>query len=167
LATSRIDAELAARAIERLLASPKTFGLDAVLTPAALALAKLTESKSWPAPARLREAVLDHLRSRIGEPLEAPRDWTRANPLTCACADCRALGAFLVEPSQQQWRLKAAQDRRTHVEQTVRRATCDLDLGTERRGSPHALVATKNEASYRRRAEQRRQDLEHVSALGG
>ena len=34
-------------------------------------------------------------------------------------------------------------------------------------GSPHTLVATKNEASYRRRAEQRRQDLEHVSALGG
>jgi hypothetical protein len=29
------------------------------------------------------------------------------------------------------------------------------------------LVATKNEASYRRRAEQRRRDLEHVSALGG
>ena len=38
---------------------------------------------------------------------------------------------------------------------------------TERRGSPHTLVATKNEASYRRRANQRRQDLEHVAALGG
>jgi predicted 2-oxoglutarate/Fe(II)-dependent dioxygenase YbiX len=166
-ATSRIDAGLAARAIERLLAWPKTYGPDGVLVPAALALAKLTESKSWPAAARLREASLDHLRRRIALPLEAPRDWTRANPLKCACADCRALGAFLVQPDQHQWRLKAAQDRRTHVEQNVRSASCDLDLTTERRGSPHALVATKNEASYRRRAEQRRQDLEHVSALGG
>jgi len=138
-----------------------------VLTPAALALAKLTESKSWPAAARLREATLDHLRSRIAQPLEAPRDWTRANPLKCPCADCRALGAFLVAPDQQQWRLKAAQDRRTHVEQNVRSAACDLDLTTERKGSPHALVAAKNQASYQRRAEQRRRDLEHVSALGG
>ncbi len=166
-ATSRIDEGLAARAIERLLAWPRTYGPDDVLTPAALALAKLAESKSWPAAARLREASLDHLRRRIALPLEAPRDWTRANPLKCKCADCRALGAFLVAPDQQQWRLKAVQDRRSHVEQSVRSAACDLDLTTERRGSPHTLVATKNEASYRRRAEQRRQDLEHVSALGG
>ena len=166
-ATSRIDEGLAARAIERLLAWPRTYGPDDVLTPAALALAKLAESKSWPAAARLREESLDHLRRRIALPLEAPRDWTRANPLKCKCADCRALGAFLVAPDQQQWRLKAVQDRRSHVEQSVRSAACDLDLTTERRGSPHTLVATKNEASYRRRAEQRRQDLEHVSALGG
>ena len=150
-----------------MLASPKTYGPDDVLTPAALALAKLPESKSWPAAARLREASLDHLRSRIALPLEAPRDWTRTNPLECACADCRALGAFLGAPDQQQWRLKAAQDRRSHVEHSVRNAVCDLDLATERRGSPHALVATKNQASYQRRAEQRRQDLEHVSALSG
>ena len=166
-ATSRIDAGLAARAIERLLAWPNTYGPDAVLAPAALAFAKLAESKSWPALARLRDASLDHLRRRIALLLEAPRDWTRANSLKCTCADCRALGAFLVAPDQQQWRLKAAQDRRIHVEQNVRSAACDLDLTTERRGSPHTLVATKNEASYLRRAKQRRQDLEHVSALGG
>ncbi len=166
-ATSRIDAGLAARATERLLAWPKTYGPDDVLVPAALALAKLAESKSWPAAARLLEASLDHLRRRIALPLEAPRDWTRANPLECPCADCRALGAFLVQPDQQQWRLKATQDRRTHVEQNVRHATCDLDLTTERRGSPHTLIATKNQASYQRRAKQRRLDLEHVAALGG
>ena len=68
-AASRIDAGLAARAIERLLGWPKTYGPDGVLTPAALALAKLVESKSWPAAARLREASLDHLRKRIALPL--------------------------------------------------------------------------------------------------
>jgi predicted 2-oxoglutarate/Fe(II)-dependent dioxygenase YbiX len=166
-ATSRIDSGLAARAIERVLAWPKTYGPDDVLTPAALALAKLVESRSWPAAARLREATLDHLRRRIALPLEAPRDWTRDNPLKCTCADCRALGAFLVAPDRQEWRLKAVQGSRTHVEQSARTSTCDLDLTTERRGSPHTLVATKNEASCRRRAEQRRQDLEHQAALGG
>jgi hypothetical protein len=166
-AASRVDSALAARAIERVLTSPTTYGPDDVLIPAALSLAKLAESSSWPAVRRLREGCLDHLRKRIAMPLEAPRDWTRNNPLNCACADCRALGAFLVAPDHQQWRLKAAQDRRSHVEQSVRSAVCDLDLTTERRGSPHVLVATKNQASYQRRAEQRRQDLEHVSALDG
>jgi hypothetical protein len=166
-ATSRIDAGLAARAIEHLLAWPKTYKPDDVLVPAARLFVKLLESISWPAVGRLREASLDHLRRRIALPLEAPRDWTRTNALKCTCGDCRGLGAFLVAPDQKQWRLKAVQDRRTHVEQSVRSAACDLDLTTERRGSPHRLVATKNQASYERRAKQRRQDLEHVSALGG
>jgi hypothetical protein len=166
-AASRIDAGLAERAVERLLAWPKTYGPDDVLTPAALALAKVAESKSWPAAARIREAALEHLRRRIALPLEAPRDWTRQNPLACTCADCRALGLFLVAPDRREWRLKAPQDRRSHVEGSVRNTTCDLDLSTERRGSPHTLVAVKNDASYQRRAKQRRQDLEHVSALGG
>jgi len=166
-ATNRIDAGLAARAIAHLLAWPKTYKPDDVLVPAARAFAKMAESTAWPAVVRLREASLAHLRGRIALPLEAPRDWIRTNPLKCTCADCRGLGAFLVAPDQQQWRLKAVQDRRTHVEQSVRSAVCDLDLTTERRGSPHTLVATKNQASYERRAKQRRRDLEHVSALGG
>ena len=164
-ATSRIDAGLAARAIEHLLAWPKMYGPDDVLVPAALAFAKQAESASWPAVRRLREASLGHLRGRIALPLEAPRDWARTNPLKCTCADCRELAAFLVDSHRQQWRLKAIQHRRSHVEGSVRTAACDLDLMTERRGSPHALVATKNQASYERRAQQRRQDLEHVTAL--
>jgi hypothetical protein len=166
-ASSQIDVGLAGRAIEHLLAWPKTYAPDAVLVPAALAFAKQAQGTAWPAVERLREASLDHLRGRIALPLEPPRDWGRTNPLQCTCADCRELGAFLFAPDQQQWRLKAAQDRRTHVEQSVRNAACDLDLATERRGSPHTLVATKNRASYERRAKQRRQDLQHVSALGG
>jgi hypothetical protein len=51
--------------------------------------------------------------------------------------------------------------------QSIRKAACDLDLTTEKRGSPHTLVAIKNQASYERRAKQRLQDLKHVSALGG
>jgi hypothetical protein len=166
-ATSRVDKELAARAIEHLLAWPKTYKPDDVLVPAARAFAKLTESTAWPAVERLREVSLDHLRARIALPLEAPRDWTRTNTLKCKCSDCHGLGAFLTAPDQQQWRLKAVQDRRSHVEESVRSAACDLDLTTERRGSPHTLVATKNQASYERREKQRRQDLEHASALGG
>ena len=166
-ATSRVDARLAARAIEHLLAWPMTYEPDDVLIPTARAFAKLVESTTWPAVGRLREASLEHLRRRIALPLEAPRDWTRTNPLKCTCGDCRELGAFLVAPDQAKWYLKAVQHRRSHVEEGVKNAACDLKLTTERRGSPHTLVAVKNQASYERLAEQRRQDLEHVSALGG
>jgi hypothetical protein len=166
-ASSRIDAGLAARAIEHLLAWPKTYKPDDVLVPAALAFAKQVESAEWPAVGRLRAASLDHLRRRIALPLEPPRDWARTNPLKCTCADCHELGAFLVASHQQQWRLKAVQGRRTHVEQSIRNAACDLDLTTEKRGSPHTLVAIKNQASYQRHVKQRRQDLKDVSALGG
>jgi hypothetical protein len=166
-ALSRIDDGLAARAIEHLLAWPKTYKPDDVLVAAALLFAKEPESAAWPAAARLRTAALEHLRRRIALPLEPPRDWTRTNALKCSCADCRDLGAFLVDPRRQRWLLKAAQDRRSHVERSVGNARCDLDLATERRGSPHTLVAVKNQAGYERRAKQRRQDLQHLSALDG
>jgi hypothetical protein len=166
-ATSRIDAGLAAQAVEHLLTWRQTYKPDNVLVPAALMLVTLAESATWPAVGRLREASLDHLRQRIALPLAPPRDWSRANPIQCTCADCQAVAAFLVNPNQREWRLRAAQDRRAHVEQRIRHTACDLDLTTEKCGRPHTLVAVKNQASYERLARQRRQDLEHLAALGG
>jgi hypothetical protein len=89
-AASRIDAGLAVRAIEHLLAWPKMYEPDDLLVPAALAFAKQPESASWPAVQRLRAATLDHLGRRIALPLGPPKDWIRTNPLKCTCADCRA-----------------------------------------------------------------------------
>jgi len=166
-ATSRIEAGLAARAVDHVLAWPKRYKLDDVVLPAALALARRKESAAWPAVGRFRQAALDHLQARIALPLEAPRDWTRPNPLTCKCPDCRQLGTFLVDPARRQWLFRAAQAQRSHVEHSVLDTGCDLDLATEKRGSPHTLIATKNQASYERRSKQRREDIEHVSALGG
>ena len=108
-----------------------------------------------------------HLRRRIAEPLEPPKDFSRANPLKCSCQDCRDLGAFLLDPARREWRLKALEAKRKHVEQSVRTQPCDIDLSTEKRGSPHTLIAVKNQASYERRVRQRRQDMKHVAALGG
>ena len=166
-ATSRIDARLAERAVEHVRSWPKTYEPDSVVVPAALALAKQKESAEWPAAGRLRQAALDHLQTRIALPLEAPRDWARPNPLTCKCPDCRQLGTFLLDPARRQWLFRAPQAQRSHVEGSVRNTGCDLDLATEKRGSPHTLIATKNQASYERRSKQRREDIEHVSALGG
>lgn len=165
LLSSRIDPGLADRVVDHMLAWPSTYEPDDILVPAARSL--IGECADWPAVVRLRTICLDHLRARIALPLEAPKDWTRSNPIRCTCAECAELVGFLSAPDREIWRLKAIQERRSHVESSIRNHPCDVDLATEKRGSPHVLVVSKNQASHDRRVEQRRQDLAQVAALGG
>jgi hypothetical protein len=54
---------------------------------------------------------------------------------------------------------------RSHVENTIRSAKCDIDMTTEKRGRPYSLICTKNQASYERRVRQREQDLLDEASL--
>ena len=56
---------------------------------------------------------------------------------------------------------------RTHVESELRRATADVNTETLRKGSPHSLIAVKNQASYKRRVAQRKQDFADLVVLNG
>jgi hypothetical protein len=114
---------------------------------------------------RLRTAGLEHLRVRIAEPLEPPRDWARASDIACQCAQCRELSRFLADPDRQRWIVKAAETGRRHVEDAIQRSGCDLTWATDRRGRPYSLVCTKNQASDDRRARQRQHDLAHLARL--
>ncbi len=163
----RIDEALAGRAADHILAWPKTYDLDTVLVPAVRRLVGSAETKGSAAVQRLRTACLEHLRARVAEPLEAPRDWSRASKLPCRCPDCSELSRFLADPERKTWVLKAAEPIRGHVEDTIRKARCDLDVMTERRGRPYSLVCTKNQASYERRVKQRKEDLENLKRLDG
>lgn len=164
-ALGSIDAALADRAAEHLLAWPGTYGLDAVLVPAVLSLADAASSHASAAIQRLRTACLEHLRARIAEPLEPPRDWTRASDIACHCKHCGELGQFLADPGRKEWIFKAAQAGRDHVTDSIKRAGADLDLRTETQGRPYSLVCTKNQASYERRTRQRRKDLDDLARL--
>ncbi|MEA2791294.1 MAG: hypothetical protein QOG73_3700, partial [Acetobacteraceae bacterium] len=42
---------------------------------------------------------------------------------------------------------------------------CDVGFTTEKRGSPHRLICTKNQASYQRRCVQRENDLTERARL--
>jgi hypothetical protein len=111
--------------------------------------------------------ALRHLRTRIAEPLAPPQDWVRAAALTCACEACSQFAGFLADAGLKIWAFKAAQDSRLHLERQMRIDRCDVDFVTLRRGTPHSLVCTKNEASYEARARQRRQDLDALAKLEG
>ncbi len=160
-----IDTALAKRAADHLLAWPNAYGLDAVLVPAARTLLGMVGPSCAAAIGALRSACLLHLRARIAEPLAPPTDWVRPVAFTCRCPRCSELARFLADPERKTWVFKAAEADRRHVEDTVKRARCDVDMTTDRRGRPYSLVCTKNQASYERRAKQRRQDTENLARL--
>jgi hypothetical protein len=162
-----VDAGLARRLAEHLLAWPKTYGVDRALVPAVKRLLEGGARRSGAAVTVLLAACLAHLKTRAAEPLEAPQNWSRANDIRCSCEHCVALRRFLASPTTETWTLKAAQQFRSHVEGEIRTARADLDIRTERRGSPHSLVCRKNSASYERRVAQRRQDLADIAVLNG
>jgi hypothetical protein len=159
-----IDTALARRAITHLLAWPRTYSMDAVLVPALRRLVALGAVQS-DAIEQLRAACLAHLRTRVAEPLAPPVDWRRASALRCGCARCAELARYLADPEARTWVLKAAEPDRRHVEETIKQARCDVDMRTDKHGRPYSLVCTKNQASYERRAKQRRQDLNDLARL--
>ena len=156
---------LAEQAVTHWLAWPKTYGMDAVIVPALRRLAERPTLLNRPACLRLRAAALDHLRARCSLDLAPPADWRREARLSCHCEHCLALGRFLQSADQEAWRFKAREAERRHVEDSIRQGRCDVDCSTERKGSPHVLLCTKNQASYERRVAQRRADLDDLTRL--
>ncbi len=159
------DAELAGRLAGHLLAWPKTYGLDRALVPAVKRLLEGGAQRSGAAMTDLITACLAHVEKRAAEPLEAPRNWTRASDIRCSCEHCAALCRFLMSPETETWTLKARAEIRSHVEGKIRTAGADLDVTTLRRSSPHGLVCRKNSASYDRRVAQRGKDLADIAML--
>ncbi len=162
---SAIDATLAENALNYLLAWPATYDMDKILVPAALQLTETEASRELPVVERLRHAVRMHLKTRVAEVLEPPADWRRDSQITCTCKDCAELRAFLNNPAQSTWSFKAAEAKRNHIEHSIKSNQCDLTCITERKGSPHSLICTKNMASYQRRVEQRKNDLDVLERL--
>ena len=159
-----VDAGLAESAAAHVLAWPRHFGLDTVLVPAFTKLLPVRRPMGV-AFGALYEACAAHLKARIAEPLEAQQDWTRPSRIGCKCQHCSELSSFLADPRLESWALRAAQQIRTHVETEIGRASADLDMETLRKRSPHSLIAVKNQASYKRRVAQRKQDLADLAVL--
>lgn len=165
-ALSAVEPALAERAAERILAAPDRFGLDSVVVPAAVALAATSLARDA-AVGRLRAAAVAHLDARVAVPLAPPSDWSRPAGISCPCPNCAALSRFLADPAEKTWTLKAVAHVREHVEATIRRAGCDIDAKTLRKGSPLTLLCTKNRATHDRLAAQRERDLEALASLSG
>lgn len=159
------DAGLALQAVRHMLAHPGYFTFDGLLVAAAEKLVASAPLSGHPAIVHLVQACRDHLEARIAEPLAPPADWRRTARIGCDCEHCQALKTFMADPTEKVWTLRARQQIRSHVEDNIRHASCDLSCTTLNKGSPHALICTKNQASYEKRVKQRRQDLEALAKL--
>jgi predicted 2-oxoglutarate/Fe(II)-dependent dioxygenase YbiX len=157
---------LSIRLVEHALSSRKSFPMDAVLVPAAVRLTEWMQGREWAPVTRLHAACVNHLQTRCAQPLAPPSDFTRASTIACRCASCAELSRFLAAPDRRVWEFKAAEQLRRHVENAIRQHHCDLDLVTEKRRRPYSLVCTKNQASYERRARQRKKDLDVLGRFG-
>ncbi len=164
-ALESIDPELGSKAVEWLLTETDIVDMDGVLLPAALELRKRDEYRKLVTVNRLSETVSGHLRRRIAEPLAPPADWSRPAKLTCNCSYCDEFSRFLAGVFQSEWRYKAGESRRRHLEETIRKSRSDIDYHTEKKGRPYTLVCRKNQNSYHLRVEQRKHDIQALAVL--
>lgn len=159
------DATLVERAAAHMLEHPKRYPMERVLIPVAIDLKTRFDAPALEGARCLHDAVLAYLRARIALPLEPPKDLAREGAPRCKCADCTSFAAFLTSSTEATWTLKANQQHREHVERSA--ANTDVDFKTLRQGSPHSLIARKNQRTYERRAAQRAADLDHLAQLQG
>lgn len=75
------------------------------------------------------------------------------------------LTEFLQSPTQQVFIYQKVQAERSEMESAIRNVTIDLDLETIRKGSPHTLKLTKNQANYQREMVLWNQDVALLKAV--
>ena len=160
--------ELLARVADHALARPEKYPLTdahvAVLTALGPWLAKNVKA-ACPGLRHWLDSCVAQLEALTAEQPQPPADFRRSAAISCPCADCAELKSFLQNPSEEVHRFRAVEARRRHLEEVIRHSHCDLDLSTERRGSPHTLVCTKNRSSYDRDLRTFHANQEHLAAL--
>ena len=89
------------------------------------------------------------LRSEV--PPQPPPDWRLESKLSCTCADCLELQAFIRSPAEKSHRFRVNKERRRHLHQVIDRDRLDMSHVTHRVGSPQTLVCTKDRRTFRAR----------------
>jgi hypothetical protein len=157
-----------ARFLDHAFATPKRYPLTEAHIKALVGLRpwlKKNVKGRFPALSKWLDAVRERLEALTAREPQEPADFRREASLTCKCADCAELKQFLKDPRESVHRFRVNESRRQHLEHEVRRHKCDLDLTTERRGSPYTLVCTKNKASYHASVKKYHEDQKHLATI--
>jgi hypothetical protein len=166
LATEQV--ELLARLVAHALARPEKYPLTDAHLAALMDLGpwlKKNVKEPVPALAHWLDACIGQLEALTAQEQQPPANFRRAAAISCKCADCAELRRFLDDPAEKEHRFRAVEARRRHLQDIVCHHHCDLDLRTEKRGSPHTLVCTKNDASSMVKLRTFHLDQEHLAAL--
>lgn len=110
-----------------------------------------------------QEVLQSFIKEYVGLKPAPPKDWSREKTKGMChgsfsnrslsrdqgiCDDCSALNDFLAAPDRSEWRLKAAEPRRKHVD----RQSYGIDFKTslDKSEKPFTLIVSKTDDSYRR-----------------
>jgi hypothetical protein len=166
LATEQL--KLLSRLVDHTLARPEQYPLTSAHVKALTTLEpwlKKNVTKPSPPMSNWIAACCEQLEALTVQAPQAPTDFRRPAAISHKCADCAELKKFLEDPQEKVHRFRVKEERRKHLEDMIRHHDCDLDLKTERTGSPYTLVCTKNAASYQRKLKKFQQDQEHLAML--
>jgi hypothetical protein len=113
--------------------------------------------------------LLDFVRDKVTRALDCPPrtagDWSITQTVSCGCADCKILTAFLQSSGEEHKVWPLAKRRRMHIHQAIEAMSVPVTHKTERRGSPHKLHLTKTkqlflqDRQHRDRLEEAKDDL--------
>ena len=157
--------DVAAALVQRPAAAPPDRALPRALAEVARD-GDVTDAAADPAGfATLWRHAASFLLARSATPPEQPRDWVIETRIACDCEHCARLRAFCADPEATTERFRMRQDLRLHVESTITHLRLDIDCKTERRGSPHTLICTKNRATYELRCAEYAEDIAHMRLL--
>jgi hypothetical protein len=106
---------------------------------------------NWNLAKELLLSCGEDLSQRVDNKPQPPENWTRPVPEGKYHQKVWGiLTEFLQSPTQQVFIYQKVQAERSEMESAIRNVTIDLDLETIRKGSPHTLKLTKNQANYQR-----------------
>ena len=109
--------------------------------------------------------VVDSLTQSAAEPPRSDSDWSIVVPLSCHCALCAKLSAFLSHPQMTRFEWPLAKDRRQHIHQILDGHHLPVSHETTRRGSPFTLVLTKQPVLFQHAAALRKKQQELLAWL--
>lgn len=144
-----------------ILSEPKGYDLHGTLIPAVRSLRG--PHSSTPGFRRLLGHCLRELERRTESPVIIPEHWSLTVEIHCRFRDCKSLEAFLRDPVERVFRYRAREEDRRHLSRHLDGA--DVELRTEKQGSPYTLVVTKNRASYLGRQKQLEKDTALLEEL--
>ena len=142
------------RLVEMVRANPKRFPLETVQVPVLKTAITAWRKHDLATPALVQNwllAVQQELQAATSQEPQPPSDWARPNDIECKCKFCQELKTILGDPTSKVGRIRAAENYRSHVLESVRKHNSDVTHGLEKIGSPHVLVLTKTDGSFQRR----------------
>lgn len=135
---------------------PTRFPLDDVQVPSLSRAVHWARKKNAPVPPRIiawLRMIQQRLATATAQQPQLPADWSRPPEIACTCQHCRRLNEILAAPDESGGRIHAREEMRSHLVTMISRHQCDVTHKLEKTGSPYALVFTKTDGSYKRRAQ--------------